>query len=183
MTNEINLQFSSDGGTGVRGRTYLMWRSQHRMNKSGFSLLDTIIVMSVIGLLAGVSFPRLQDLQSRFAVRGAVTAFMSAHSLTRATAIREGGVAELHIDATNDRFWIEVDTTLAGSGVMDTIGFVIDVGDQGVTLSSTQSLLCFEGRGMPSSVSGCATTGATISFNFLEVADTILITTLGKILR
>ncbi len=49
--------------------------------------------------------------------------------------------------------------------------------------SSTQSLLCFEGRGMPSSASGCATTGATISFTFADVADTILTTTLGKILR
>ena len=153
------------------------------MNKSGFTLLDTLIVISFVGLLAGVTFPRIADVQNRFAVRGAVTAFMSAHSLTRATAIRQGGVAELHIDATNDRFWIEVDTTLAGSGVMDTIGFVVDVGGQGVTLSSTQSLLCFEGRGMPSSASGCATTGATISFTYENVADTILTTTLGKILR
>ena len=153
------------------------------MSKSGFTLLDTLIVISFVGLLAGVTFPRIADLQSRFAVRGAVTAFMSAHSLTRATAIRQGGVAELHIDVTNDRFWIEVDTTLAGSGVMDTIGLVVDVGGQGVTLSSTQSLLCFEGRGMPSAASGCATTGATISFTFADVGDTILITTLGKILR
>ena len=151
--------------------------SRKRRNESGFTLLDTLVVMTFVGLLAAVTFPRIADLQSRFAVRGAVTAFMSAHSLTRATAIREGGVAELHIDATNDRFWIEV----ASSG--DTIGFPVDVGGQGVTLSSTQSLLCFEGRGMPSSASGCATTGATISFTFLEVADTILTTTLGKILR
>ena len=153
------------------------------MKESGFTLMEVVIVVSFVGLLAGVAFPRIADVQSRFAVRGAVTAFMSAHSLTRATAIRAGGVAELHIDATNDRFWIEADTTLAGSGVTDTIGFVVDVGGQGVTLSSTQSMLCFEGRGMPSSASGCATTGATISFTFADVADTILTTTLGKILR
>ncbi len=153
------------------------------MNRAGFTLLDTLIVVSFVGLLAGVTFPRIADIQSRFAVRGALTAFRSAHSLTRAIAIREGGVAELHIDATNDRFWIEVDTTLLGSGVMDTIGVVTDIGGQGVTLSSTQSLICFEGRGMPSAASGCATTGATISFTFADVADTILTTTLGKILR
>ena len=153
------------------------------MNKSGFTFFEILIVTSFIALLAGVAFPRIADVQSRFAVRGAVTAFMSAHSLTRATAIRMGGVAELHIDATNDRFWIEVDTTLAGSGVMDTIGNVVDVGDQGLTLTSTQSLLCFEGRGMPSSTTGCATTGATIAFSFDNEADTITTTTLGKILR
>ena len=91
-----------------------MRRPQTRMKESGFTLMEVIIVTAFIGLLAGVAFPRIADVQSRFAVRGAVTAFMSAHSLTRATAIRAGGVAELHIDATNDRFWIEVDTTLAG---------------------------------------------------------------------
>ncbi len=153
------------------------------MNKSGFTLLDIILVITFVGLLAGITFPRIADVQSRFAVRGAITTFMSAHSLTRATAIREGGVAELHIDATNDRFWVEVDTTLAGSGVMDTIGTVVDLGAQGVTLSSTQSLLCFDGRGMPRSDSGCATAGATIAFTYDSQADTILTTALGKILR
>ena len=153
------------------------------LNRDGFTLVEAAIVVSFVGLLAGVTFPRIADIQSRFAVRGSVTAFMSAHSLARASAIRAGGVAELHIDATNDRFWIEVDTTLAGSGVTDTIGFIVDVGDQGVTLSSTQSLICFEARGMPSSSSGCATTGATISFSYESVVDTITTTTLGKILR
>ena len=154
------------------------------MKESGFTIMEVIIVVAFVALLAGVSFPRIADVQSRFAVRGAITAFMSAHSLARATAIRVGGVAELHIDATNDRFWIEVDTTLAGSGVTDTIGNVVDVGGQGLTLASTQSLLCFEGRGMPSSAGSCTTTGATISFTYENlVGDTIVTTTLGKILR
>ncbi len=153
------------------------------MKKSGFTFMEMIITISFVGLLAGVAFPRIANVQTRFALRGAVTAFMGAHAMTRATAIREGGVAELHIDASNNRFWVEVDTTLAGSGVMDTIGAVIDVGNQGLTLSSTQSVLCFEGRGMPSSATGCATTGATISFSYKNEADTIQTTTLGKILR
>ena len=153
------------------------------MSRDGFTIMEALIVVSFVALLAGVTFPRIADIQSRFAVRGSVTAFMSAHSLARATAIRQGSVAELHIDASNDQFWIEVDTTLAGSGVMDTIGFIVDIGDQGVSLTSTQTMICFEARGMPSSASGCATTGATISFSYDTVADTILTTTLGKILR
>ncbi len=168
--------------TGHAGASRMV-ESRKRMNRAGFTLVDIILVISIVSVLAGITFPRIADVQSRFAVRGAVTAFMSAHSLTRAPAIRAGGVAELHIDATNDRFWIEVDTTLAGSGVMDTIGNVVDVGGQGLTLTSTQSLLCFEGRGMPSSASGCATSGATIALTSETAADTILTTTLGKILR
>ena len=146
-------------------------------------MLDIMIVITFVSLLAGVTFPRIADVQSRFAVRGAVVAFMSAHSLARATAIREGRVAELHIDTANAQFWIEVDTTAAGTGTMDTIGIITEVGGQGVTLSSTQSLLCFEGRGMPSTASGCATSGAKIAFTYENVTDTIATTTLGKILR
>ena len=174
MTHEIDLQSSSDCGKRM---------NRKRMSKSGFTLLDTLIVVSLVGLLAGIVFPRIADVQSRFAVRGATMTFMSNYSLTRAIAIREGRVAELHIDAANDVFWVEVDTTLTGSGTMDTIGVVVDVGAQGVTLSSTQSLLCFDGRGMPSAASGCATAGATIAFTYQTEADTIRTTTLGKILR
>ena len=174
MTHEIDLQSTSDGGKRMNGKP---------VNKSGFTILDTLIVMSFIGLLAAIVFPRIADLQGRFAVRGASMAFMGKYSLTRATAIREGGVAELHIDATNDLFWVEVDTTLAGTGVMDTIGSIVDIGAEGVTLSSTQSLICFDGRGMPSLATGCATTGATISFTYDTRADTLVTTTLGKILR
>ncbi len=157
--------------------------SRGRMNRAGFTLIEMVVVISFVGLLAGITFPRITGVQSRFALRGAKMAFMSTYAMTRAIAIREGAVAELHIDATNDRFWVEVDTTLAGSGVMDTIGSIVDVGAEGVTLSSTQSLFCFDGRGMPSLATGCATTGATISFAYDTQADTILTTTLGKILR
>ncbi len=153
------------------------------MNRAGFTLVDIIFVISIVSVLAGITFPRMADVRTRFAVRGAVTAFMSAHSMARATAIRLGTVAELHIDPTNDRFWVEVDTTVAGSGVMDTIGFVVDLGDHRVTLSSTQTVLCFDGRGLASSASGCATSGATIVFNGVTGVDTILTTALGKILR
>lgn len=153
------------------------------MNKSGFTILEVLTVVLIVGLLAGITFPRIGGVQTRFAVRGAVTAFMSAHSLTRATALRQGGVAELHIDATNDRFWVEVDTSVARSGVMDTVGFVVDLLDQRVTLSSTQTLLCFDGRGLTSTAAGCATSGATVSFTREDIVDTIQTTALGKILR
>ena len=153
------------------------------MNRAGFTLLDIILVISIVSVLAGITFPRMADVRTRFALRGAVTAFMSAHSMARAEAIRQGGVVELHLDSTNDLFWVEVDTTVAGSGVMDTIGFVIDLADQRIALSSTETVLCFDGRGLASSASGCATSGATIAFTSETAADTIQITALGKMRR
>jgi len=153
------------------------------MGESGFTLLEALVVITFVGLLAGVGFPQIAKVRTRFAVRGAVNAFMSLHPLARTTAIRQGEVAELHIDATNDLLWVEVDTSAAGSGVMDTVGFVIDLSDQNVALSSTQSLLCFDGRGLPSAASGCATSSATVIFSNQSEADTIETTVLGKIMR
>ncbi|GMR14392.1 MAG: hypothetical protein BMS9Abin29_2647 [Gemmatimonadota bacterium] len=158
-------------------------RFPKHMKKSGFTLLEVLIVVVVIGLLAGITFPRIGGIQNKFALRGAVNSFMSSHSLARAIAIRQGGVAELHIDPTNDRFWVEVDTSLAGSGVMDTIGLVVDLSESRVTLTSTQTLLCFDGRGLPSSAAGCATSGVVVAFNRENEGDTIRMTVLGKILR
>ena len=158
-------------------------RCQTGMNTKGFTLMEIVVVVVLVGILAGIAFPRIGGVQTGFALRGAVNAFMSAHSLARTTALREGGVAELHIDPTNDLFWVEVDTSLAGSGVMDTVGFVIDVGDENVDLGSTQTLLCFDVRGLPALVTGCATSAAQITLTRDGVADTIRTTALGKILR
>lgn len=151
--------------------------------KAGFSLLEILVVVAMVGVLAGIAFPRIGGIQDKFARRGAVNAFMSTHSLARATALRQGGLTELHIDPTNNLFWIEVDTSFARSGVMDTIGFVIDLADQRVTLTSTQTLLCFDARGLPSSAAGCATSGTIVAFAREGEADTIRTTVLGKILR
>lgn len=161
----------------------LCLRTQKNRNGSGFTLLDIVIVVTLVGLLAGITFPQIGAMQTRFAIRGYVNTFMSAHAMARTTAVRQGGVAELHIDATNDLFWVEVDTTIDGSGVMDTVGVVVDVSEFGVDLSSTQTLLCFDGRGLASTAAGCATAGAVVAFTRGDEADTITTSALGKILR
>ena len=153
------------------------------MNNAGFTLIEVVIVILMVGVLAGITFPRIGGVQTSFALRGSLNAFMSAHSLARTTALRQGGVAELHIDPTHDRFWVEVDTSLAGGGLTDTVGFVIDVSDERVDLGSNQTLLCFDARGLPASDTGCATSATEITFTRDGVADTIRTTVLGKILR
>ena len=181
----------SHGEQGSAGDSPTYWyarpvrrqRSRKSRNESGFSILDIIIVISIVALLAGVTFPQIGKMQMRFAVRGYINTFMSAHSMARTTAVRQGRVAELHIDATNDLFWVEVDTTSNGSGVMDTVGVVVDASEMGVDLSSTQTLLCFDGRGLASTAAGCATVGAAILFTRGDEADTIFTTPLGKIRR
>ena len=46
--------------------------SRMRVDRAGFTLFEILIVVTFAGLLAAVTFPRIADLQSRFAVGGAV---------------------------------------------------------------------------------------------------------------
>jgi hypothetical protein len=90
-------------------------------------------------------------------------------------------VAELHIDAANAQFWVEVDTS--GTGVRDTVGFIHGPGNGKLTMTSTRSLLCFDARGLATTRAACESADATIVFAMAGRTNTIQITPLGKVLR
>ena len=111
--------------------------------------------------------------------QGAVDQLMTAHALTRATATRLGGVAELHLDAANVRFWIEVDTS--GTGIRDTVGLVHNL--EAVTMSSDRSLLCFDSRGLTTTRNTCESGDALVQFSLGGRTDTFQTTVWGKVVR
>ncbi len=102
------------------------------------------------------------------------------HSLARSTAVRYGRVSELHIDATNVRFWVEVDTS--GTGIRDTVGLMNDLARQ-VTMSSNRSLICFDPRGLTTTRDACEGGDAMVQFSRSGRVDTLEITALGRVLR
>lgn len=152
------------------------------MKNAGFSLIELLIVLTIVGILVTVMAPSLSTMLQGERTRSAVNQFVGAHSLARATAIRYGRVAELHIDAANARFWVEFDTSLAG-GVMDTVRMVHNVGEGGLVMTSNRSLLCFDRRGLATTVDTCEEGSALVVFSVAGRADTVTATTLGKILR
>lgn len=152
------------------------------MGEGGFSFLELLVVMIILGVLAAIGVPQLARSFPQRAVRGAGDRFVSAHALTQASAIRYGRVAELHVDAANARFWIEVDTSQAG-GVRDTVGLMRDVGEGGLTVTSTRSLLCFDPRGLATAIGACEPGDATLTFSLRGQTHTVTTTALGKVLR
>ena len=158
--------------------------SHTHVAKKGFSLAEVVIVLLVGSVLASITFPQVSDLRVRLSRRGAVDEFVAAHNLARTIAIRSGRTSELRIEPESGTFWVQVDSSLAGSGVMDTIGTVVRLSDSNVSLSSTRSVLCFDGRGIVSSAGDCdAAQDALVIFTRGPEADTIRRTALGVIPR
>jgi len=151
--------------------------------RAGFTLIEGIVSVAVIGILAAVGGPHIADaLQSRQS-SSAADQFVVVHNLTRATALRYGRIAQLHIDAPNKQFWVDVDTSANGSNQRATIANVRDISDNGVTMTSSRTLLCFDARGIPSTLGSCQPGDTQLVFSDGTVADTIVTTALGKVLR
>ena len=150
------------------------------LKNNGFTLIEMLIVLTVMGVIVAVGMPSMVNAYRQRATRGAVDRLAMAHGLARATAVRFGRVAELHIDAANRRFWVQVDTS--GTGVYDTVGLMNDLSGQ-VTMSSTRSLLCFDSRGLTTTRNACESGDALVTFSSRGRTDTLQTTVLGKVLR
>ncbi len=151
-----------------------------RRRGDGFTRVEMLIVITVMGVMVAILMPTLVTSVRQRATRGAVDRLAMTHGLARATAIRFGQVAELHIDAANTRFWVEVDTS--GTGIRDTVGLMNDLAGQ-VTMSSTRSLLCFDARGLTTTLNACESGDALVQFSMAGRTDTLQTTILGKVRR
>lgn len=152
------------------------------LNRRGVTLLELAIVLVAIGMMSAVALPRFSAAFRQQATVTAVDRFVRAHELARSTAVRFGRVSRLHIDASTGRFWVDVDTS--GTGVRDTIGAIRTLADLGVQMTSTDTLTCFDARGIPSTTSAiCQMAAATLVFSQAGRAETLTVTTLGKVLR
>jgi prepilin-type N-terminal cleavage/methylation domain-containing protein len=153
------------------------------INRRGFTILESIMVMSVIGIVAAMGGPKISSALQRRTTASAVDQFVLTHSLTRSTALRYGRVAQLHVDTTGQRFWVDVDTSANGIGQRGTIANVRYVNDNGLHMTTNRALLCFDASGIASTAGSCESGDATVIFSDGVMADTVATTLLGKVLR
>lgn len=152
------------------------------MRRNGFTLIEMTYALLLVSMLAGAVMPPLMRWQRNMALATSMDRFERLHELARITAVREGRIAELHLDAANRLMWVEVDTTDAG--VSDTVAVIRDF-DEEVSFRANRALLCFDARGLPTAVGACDAPDATVAFWLVTdgQTDSTRITLLGKIVR
>ena len=151
--------------------------------RRGFTLLEAIIVMSLLAVISAIGAPRLTDALRRRTTATAADQFVAAHSLARATAVRYGRTSKLHIDGSTRRFWIDVDTSATGIGQRATVWYARELETTGLTMTSNRAVLCFDARGLAIAGGSCEAGDAELIFAMSDAADTARTTVLGKVLR
>ena len=150
--------------------------------RAGITLMETVLVVVVLGILLALAVPRIDNGLRRARLQSASAELTTAHFLARTSAMRYGRPAELHIDAANARFWVQVDTSIAG-GTADTVGAIHRLTSAGITVTSTRAVLCFDRRGLPYTTGTCEAPDALITFSLAGRTDTVRTTTIGKLIR
>ena len=172
---------------------------ERRRSHAGYTLVEMMFVISTMAIGLAIIGPPVARERQRSQLRRAVTQFESAHALARSVALQYGRVATLRINSRRNNFWVESDTTTAlssasagrgeayRSGVREAAGNETVLGGtnrlKDVTIQSDRRVLCFDGRGLPTTVDDCEEPDATVVFQLDGLTRTLEITSLGHIRR
>ena len=147
--------------------------------ETGFSLLEVLTVMVMVGIMVSLAIPRFGTTLARQSVRGARNSIVSMQAKARASAISRGRRTAFAI--AGGRLAIMSQNPVTGT--VDVVGRTIDTVTTrfGVTLAfnpTTRDTLVFDARGL-----GIETSSTTIIISKGGFADTITFGQLGRVLR
>jgi len=145
------------------------------MNQRGVTLIELLIVIVLIGVMAGFGFPRLGDAITKQSVRSARTLFVGVHAKARATAIQRGSQTQFILAGGR----ITIRSTNPVTNVAQQVGNVEDLGTRyGVTVQPTNVTLTFDARGI-----GMETAETTISITKGSYGSKIVISPVGRVIQ
>lgn len=143
---------------------------------SGFTIIEMLWVIVLIGLMAALGIPRIRDAVQKQNVRSARVAAVAHVVKARNAAVQRGCRATVHMRSTG-AMWVTACRT-SGAG-LDTLGDVDNLHDRyGVTLSATRDFIEFDPRGL-----SLGNQSATITFTNSLATDTIAVNPVGRVVQ
>ena len=148
------------------------------MGRKGFSTIEMIIVVILIGIIASIGFPRMRRGLEKQRIRNTKALLATMVATARGTAIQRGCTATLNLAA--DSVWV-TSCGLTGNPppTSQLVGTTKRVkADVNITLSYTQSTITYDPRGMRLTFQ--PTTVRVIGPTY---RDSVMINELGKVKR
>lgn len=121
-----------------------------RKPPAGFSLVEMLIAISVMGLLLAIAIPRVRDTMNSREVKSARAALATTYARARIYALQQRRPAKVHFSGSS--VWV---TTPNSAGLDSTVGAILNLGNiHGVNLVASQPTVTFLPTGLLQSALG-----------------------------
>jgi prepilin-type N-terminal cleavage/methylation domain-containing protein len=90
---------------------------EHNTSNAGFSLIELTIVVALVGMLAMVGFPTMQDWLDRYRVRTSAEQLASMIQLQRMRAVSQNGDFSIEFDAAAGSYQLYQGTAATGTAL------------------------------------------------------------------
>jgi prepilin-type N-terminal cleavage/methylation domain-containing protein len=147
--------------------------------RKGFTLIETLLVVVVLGIVVLIGFPRMSAGMTSANVRGARTTLINLLAKARSAATQANRITLVKLEGDN-AFVLMRPRLLPGAGNADTLGPVVRLWDSyGVTVTATIDSVRFDPRGMGTGFG----TGTTFLISRNDRIDSIKIDGLGRVTK
>lgn len=152
------------------------------MTTRGFTLIEMLIVIVLIGLVGAITVPRLRDAFQKTSVRGARVAAGTLVAKARAAAVARGCRSAIHFTSGPDgTAWVTVCKVNTAAGI-DTLGGVEHLASRfNVSLAPSRDSVTYAPSGM--SYDNVFTVVRLDADSQGTVKDSVMINPVGKVVR